>query len=85
MAGANGLKAQMTHLKEPVQKPVVDGKGSTDDSVSEEEGSEGGEHSVGHGNGPVDRQVKLDIPVHVLEEKSVHRGHRRPDVNNRSQ
>lgn len=55
----------MTHLKDPVQKSVVDGCGSADGAVGKEEGSEGGEDSVGHGNGAVHRQVKLDIRAHV--------------------
>lgn len=75
----------MTHLKDPVQKSVVDGCGSADGAVGKEEGSEGGEDSVGHGNGAVHRQVKLDIRAHVARSERLHRGgQRRPgwvDVN----
>lgn len=61
-----GLKAQMTYLKDPVQKSVVDGCGGADGSVGKEEGSEGGEDGVGRGNGAVHRQVELDIGAHVV-------------------
>lgn len=57
----------------------MDARCSTDDPISKEEGSEGGEHSVGHSNGAIDCQVKLDIPIYVVGEESVQkRRHRRP-------
>lgn len=75
----------MTHLKDPVQKSVVDGCGCANGSVGKEEGSEGGEDSVDHGNGAVHRQVKLDIGAHVVgRERLQGGGQRRPgwvDVN----
>lgn len=61
LTDAQGLTAQLTYLKNLIQKSVVDGRSSTDDSVGKEEGTEGSEHSVGHGNGAVDCQVKFDI------------------------
>lgn len=51
----------MMHLKDAAQKPVVDGRGSADGSIREEEGSDGGKDCVGDGNGTVHRQVKHDI------------------------
>lgn len=67
----------MTHLKDPVQKPVVDGCGGADGSVGKEEGSQSGEDGVGYSNGAVHRQVKLDIRAHVGDGS--HRGgQRRP-------
>lgn len=55
----------MTHLKDPIQKSVVDGCGAADGSVGEEEGSEGREDGVGRGNGAVHHQVELNIGAQV--------------------
>lgn len=51
----------MMHLEDPLQQPVVDGSGGADGSVGEEEGPDGCEDCVGHGNATVDRQVESDI------------------------
>lgn len=53
-----GIKSQKTHLKNPVQKSVVDCFGSADSSIGKEEGSDGCEDSVGGSDGAVDREVK---------------------------
>ena len=80
----------MTHLKDPVQKSVVDGRRSTDDSMSKEEGSEGSEDGVCCGNRAIDCQVKPGIQTCVAGEGSlprrrrrsgwVHAGERKPSV-----
>lgn len=59
----------MTHLKDPVQKSVVDGFGSADGSIGKEKGSDGGEEGVSHSDGAVNRQVELDIRTQVGGEK----------------
>lgn len=64
----------MTHLKDPIQKSVVDGRGSADNSVSEEEGSEGGEDGVCCSNSAVDCQVKPNIQTCVAGEEGLPRG-----------
>lgn len=74
----------MTHLKDPIQKSVVDGCGGADGSVGEEEGSQRGEDGVGRGDGAVHHQVKLDIRAHVAQREGLHRRQRTPgwrDVN----
>lgn len=43
----------------------MDGRGGADGSEGIEKGTEGGEDGVGHGDGAVHRQVKLDIGAHV--------------------
>lgn len=69
----------MTHLEDPVQKSVVDGRGGADGSEGEEEGAEGGEDGVGHGDGAVHCQVKLHIGAHVAGgERLDGGGQRRP-------
>lgn len=60
-----GHKAQMSHLKNPIQKSVVDRRGSADGSVGKEEGSEGSEDGVGCSNRAVHGQIKPDIRAHV--------------------
>lgn len=55
----------MTHLEDPIQEPSVDEGGSTDDAVGKEEGSQGGEDGVGHGDAGVHRQVELDVRARV--------------------
>lgn len=49
------------HLQDSVQESVVDGRGGADGSVSKEEGSEGGEDSVGCSDGAIHRQIKPDV------------------------
>lgn len=39
----------------------MDGSGGADGPVGEEEGSDGGEDGVGHGDAAVDRQVESDV------------------------
>lgn len=51
----------MTHLEDPFQQTVVDGLGGADGPVGEEEGPDGGEDCVGHGDATVDRQVESDV------------------------
>lgn len=53
----------------------MDGRSGTHYSIGKEEGTERGEHGVGHSNGAEDRQVKLNICVDVVREKRVDRGH----------
>lgn len=69
----------MTHREHPLQEPVVDGFGGADGSVGEEEGSEGGEDGVGHGDAAVDRQVKPDVGARAVGRRRLdRRGRRRP-------
>lgn len=68
----------MTYLKDSVQKSVVDGGGGADGSISKEEGSKGGEDSVGQSDGAINRQVKPDVRAHVGRRERLHRGQRRP-------
>lgn len=56
-----GVGAQMSHLQDPVQDSVVDGRGGTDGSISEEESSHGSEDGVGRSDGTVDRQVEFHV------------------------
>lgn len=57
----------------------MDGFGGADGSVGEEEGSQGGEDGVGHGDAAVDRQVKLDIRACAVGRRRLdRRGQRRP-------
>lgn len=55
------LNLLSAHLKNPIQKSVVDGCGSADASIGKEEGSDGGEDGVGCSNGAVHGQIKPDI------------------------
>lgn len=56
----------MTHLEDPVQKPVVDLRGGADAAVGEEEGSERSEDRVGGGDGAVNRQIKPDVGARAV-------------------
>lgn len=44
----------------------MDGSGSTDSPVGEEEGSDGREDGVGHSDGGVDREVKHQVGARVV-------------------
>lgn len=70
----------MTHLQDPVQEPSVDEGGSTDDAVGKEEGSQGGEDGVGHGDAGVHRQVELDVRARVWRKGLNWRGRKRPEA-----
>lgn len=55
------------YLKHTIQQFSVDNRGSTDCSISKQEGTSSGEDGIGHSQRPVHSHVELQLRAHVAK------------------